>query len=419
MNHLPIDPCADRSRRAWLPCPNCDHGLDCPQCRNRTNCPTHWQYLLANAGTRVSLQRPTCCAHLWSVDAARMRRRDRHVVGTIALDCHAHHVVASPQGDYVYATTAKSVNVIDRTHRVVARIPIGVDPKRTMVSPDGSRVYVMGYEGSLSIIDAVDYTVITAGRDASTAEVVGLADNYVYMAHNQGRNCWISAVAADGTTATVVPVDSYASALALSPDGSRLYVASSRPMFKRQRGHGSISIIDTATFTVIDVIALQFCADTITLSPDGSEVYATHYNKNAVSVIELASGSLTLIKLDDAPLDIVISPDGDRLYVTNLHTLALIDTATKHVESVPTCDLPRQLLISNDGNRAYVTDFRDESVWVLNPANKSIVTTIDLGSKPEVLALSADETLLYVADHLSPRLTVISLFSSHEPKRSE
>jgi YVTN family beta-propeller protein len=278
------------------------------------------------------------------------------------------------------------------------------------VSPDGSRVYVMGYEGSLSIIDAADYTVITACRDASTAEVVSLDDNYVYMAHNQGRNCWISAVADDGTTAT---------ALALSPDGGRLYVASSKPMFKQQRGRGSISIIDTGTFTVIDVIAMQFCADTITLSPDGSEVYATHYNKNAVSVIELASGSHTLIKLDDAPLDIAVSPDGARLYVTNLHSLALINTATKHVERVPTCDLPRQLHISGDGNRAYITDFCNESVWVLDPAVKPVVTTIDLPRRPEVLALSADETFLYVADHQSPTLTVVSPFSSRGLKRSE
>ena len=93
----------------------------------------------------------------------------------------------------------------------------------------------------------------------------------------------------DGTTATAVPVDSYASALTLSPDGGRLYVASSKPRSTHQHHHGSISVIDTATFTLIDVIAMQFSPDTIIVSPDGSRVYATHYNKNAVSAIELAS----------------------------------------------------------------------------------------------------------------------------------
>ena len=161
----------------------------------------------------------------------------------------------------------------------------------------------------------------------------------------------------DGTLATVVPVDSYASALTLSPDGSRLYVASSKPWSTHRRHRGSISVIDTATFILIDVIAMQFSPDTIVVSPDGSRVYATHYHKNAVSAIDLASHSHTLIGLDDAPLDVAVSPDGEQLYVTNLHCLALIDTATNVAESLPIGDLPRQLHISGDGKQAYLTDF--------------------------------------------------------------
>ena len=184
-----------------------------------------------------------------------------------------------------------------------------------MVSPDGSRVYVTGHDGSISIIDAVDYTVTTVSRDASAAEVISPEDNNVYLAHNQGRNCWVG--------------------------------------------------------------------------------------------------------LDDAPLDVAVSPGGDQLYVTNLHSLALIDTATKVVESVPAGDLPRHLHISGDGKQAYVTDFRHNSVWVLDTVNKAIITTVDLGRNPEALALSADEEFLYVADYLTPTLTVFSLASSkRRPNRA-
>jgi YVTN family beta-propeller protein len=322
--------------------------------------------------------------------------------------------VVSPDGEHVYATTAKSVNVIDRAHRVVATIPVDIDAKCTMVSPQGSRVYVTGYDGSVAIIDAEDYTVTTIRRDASTAQVVGREDHYVYSAHNQGRNCWVSAMSDDGTTATVVPVDSYASALTLSPDGGRLYVASSKPRSHKRLGHGSISVIDTATFTLIEVIAMPFSPDAIVVSPDGSTLYATHYNKNAISAIELDSVCQRLIRLEDAPLDVVVSPDGERLYVTNLHSLALIDTATDVVESVPAGDLPRRLHISGDGKRAYVTDFRLNCVCVLDPVNKTVIATVDLGMNPEALALSADEELLYVADYLTPTLTAISLASPQQ-----
>ena len=68
----------------------------------------------------------------------------------------------------------------------------------------------------MSIINAVDHTVRTVGGQASTAEAISPHDNYVYLVHNQGRNCWESVISDDGTTATVVPVHSYASALTLS-----------------------------------------------------------------------------------------------------------------------------------------------------------------------------------------------------------
>jgi YVTN family beta-propeller protein len=407
VNQLPTDPGADGSRRAWLPCPNCDHGRDCPQCQSSQNCKTHWQYLLANAGTQVSLQCPAC-AQVRTVDTAQIRRRKPERC-RISLRCHARDVVVHPNGEHIYATTAKSVEVIDRRHRVVASIPVDIGWKRTMVSPDGSRIYVTGYDGSMAIINTVDYTVTTVGRDPNTAQVVSPDDSYVYSAHNQGCNSWVSAMNHDGTTAAIVPVDSYAGALTLSPDAGRLYVASSKPQSRQRRGHGSISVIDTATFTFTEVIPMRFSPDTVISSPDGSTLYTAHYTKNAISAIKLDSLSHKVIRLDDAPLDVAAGPDGERVYVTNLHSIALIDTATHFAESVPTGDLPRHLHVSSSGKRAYVADLRLNRIWVLDPVDKAIIAAVDLGRNPEALALSADEELCYVADRSTPTLSVVSL----------
>jgi hypothetical protein len=74
---LPIDPTADRSRRAWLACPRCNHGARCGDCQSAKNCATHWQYLLSNKGTLVHLQCADC-GHLWSIDTRdRAIRRDK------------------------------------------------------------------------------------------------------------------------------------------------------------------------------------------------------------------------------------------------------------------------------------------------------------------------------------------------------
>ena len=71
---LPIDPTADRARRAWLACPRCDHGAPAPTARARRTAPTHWQYLLSNQGTVVHLQCPDC-GYLWSTDTREGARR--------------------------------------------------------------------------------------------------------------------------------------------------------------------------------------------------------------------------------------------------------------------------------------------------------------------------------------------------------
>ncbi|WP_406864339.1 hypothetical protein ABZO31_29415 [Streptomyces sp. HUAS MG47] len=71
---LPIDPHADRARRAWVACPGCDDARGCGPCEERRNCSEHWRYLIANKGPEVHLQCPNC-THTWTLDTARDRRR--------------------------------------------------------------------------------------------------------------------------------------------------------------------------------------------------------------------------------------------------------------------------------------------------------------------------------------------------------
>ena len=112
---MPNDADADSSRRAWTPCPNCNHGSDCQECRNNHTCHTHWHYLLKIEDTRVSRECPTC-AHLWTVDAiaeelldGRGQETAEAVIATISLGGPAGEVATSPDGNYVYVLLADSV----------------------------------------------------------------------------------------------------------------------------------------------------------------------------------------------------------------------------------------------------------------------------------------------------------------------
>ena len=71
---MPLDPSADRARRAWLRCPRCDHGRGCEDCAAGRTCARHWQYLLGNAATVLHLQCPSCL-WLWHHDSRPGRER--------------------------------------------------------------------------------------------------------------------------------------------------------------------------------------------------------------------------------------------------------------------------------------------------------------------------------------------------------
>jgi DNA-binding beta-propeller fold protein YncE len=79
------------------------------------------------------------------------------------------------------------------------------------------------------------------------------------------------------TTAATVSVKD-AAALAISPDGSRLYAVSYDRRTYYQYPAGWLTIIDTASHAVVETIAVGACPETLTASPDGAYLYITHYD---------------------------------------------------------------------------------------------------------------------------------------------
>ena len=434
MSHSHIDPDADPSRRAWLACPNCDHGAGCPECRSRRNCATHWQYLLKNTATRVFLQCPTCYC-VWTVDTSKSRRPaptvlrgntrpagtphpepngqaepDGAVIAKVWLGDCPRDIATSPDGELVYVMTTHSVKAINGLHQVVASIPIGAEePKRMMVSSDGSRIYVTGYDSPLSIIDPVSMTAKTVAKHRSTAAAVSPEGDYIYLSHGTAaadrRSTWVSAVRADGTAAAFAAVGGFTTGMAVSPNGRRLYVASvaNRP---RERG-GTIAVIDTASFRAVDFVTVDEAPETITVDAEGL-LYVTHFHTNSISVVDPGTRCAISIALDDAPMEVVARPETEIIYTANSHSVTMIDTTTAGTTSMMVGELPRRLSVSADGRRLYATDFAHGTVWVLDTSDNSVVTTVAACAHPADVALSSSGELLYVTDSRDGTLTVIS-----------
>ncbi len=107
----------------------------------------------------------------------------------------------------------------------------------------------------------------------------------------------------------------------------------------------TVSVIDTATGQVTgSPIPVGSFPIGVAVSPDGSRVYVTNQcassscTNGTVSVIDTASGQVTgsPIPVGSSPIGVAVSPDGSRVYVANngSNTVSVIDTANNSVTTI-------------------------------------------------------------------------------------
>jgi len=75
-------------------------------------------------------------------------------------------------------------------------------------------------------------------------------------------------------------------------------------------------------------------------------------------------------------------------------------------------DLPRRVHVSRDSTRAFVTDFGNQTLWVLDTADHSVIATVDIGAHPEALTVSPDGSRVYTTDYWTGTLTAIDTESA-------
>jgi phospholipase C len=197
--------------------------------------------------------------------------------------------------------------------------------------------------------------------------------------------------------------------LAVSPDGTQLWVADTGP----QTGPGAptnIEVISTATDTVTATLSLPSAPEQVAFSPSGATVYVT--TAAGLWVFNTATDQVTsVIRGLGDPHGIAVSPDGGTVYVTNTadNVVEVIDAAAARVTgTIPVGQLPWGLALSAKGGTLYVADPDSNQVSVISTATDTVTSTISLAGGPDTLALTPDGSQLWICGLTSSILTVVN-----------
>jgi YVTN family beta-propeller protein len=211
---------------------------------------------------------------------------------------------------------------------------------------------------------------------------------------------------------TLINVGQDPEGVAVTPDGSQVWVADTGPETGGQ-SLGGISVISAATDTVTASLSLSSDPREIAFSPSGTTAYVT--TGGGLLVINTATLQVvTTIRGLGSPQDVAVSPDGRTVYVTStVHGVVdVISAATNTVtRTIKVGQLPWGLVLSADGSTMYVADGDSDAISVINTKSDTVTDTIPDAGDPVSVALTPDGSRLWVGGLTSG---IVSVFDTSD-----
>ncbi|MBB4424729.1 YVTN family beta-propeller protein/autotransporter-associated beta strand protein [Bradyrhizobium sp. CIR48] len=253
--------------------------------------------------------------------------------------------------------------------------PIGTSayPHSAVFSADGRFAYVVAMSGAVEVIDVAGRTVVATIPVAGLTAGLALSPDgsSLYVTSSSGGSVTVISTATNLVVGSPIAVGVAPFGVVVSPDGTRAYVAN--------QGSANISIIDAASKTVIGTVAAGSSPSGITMSPDGSRIYVANQSSGSVSVIDAVSQSVvTTVSVSGLPLSVAVSPDGSRIYVaTQSNQLVVINAVTNTVTaSVTLSGFSIGVTVTPDGSRAYITT--GHGYYVMDTATDTILSSVTM-----------------------------------------
>ena len=281
-------------------------------------------------------------------------------IATIPVGLSPHSVAVSPNGDVVYVVNRDSndVSVIDiASLEVTQTIAVGDRPEGVAFSPDGAFAYVVNDRSeNISVIDVAGGFMMGSIFIPDPQGIAVTSDGafaYVTQSGQGGRRNSVSIVdLGTGAIVTTLPnILPRPRAIALTWDDTLAYVVN------RESNHVT-AIRDSA---VSGTIPVGMDPRDVAFYPDGTLAYVTNHDSSTISVIDTASDTVVdtftgILR----PEGIDLTSDGAYAAVAGGepdHFLFLVDLVTLEVVGQAPIGLnPERVAITPDDLLAFVAN---------------------------------------------------------------
>ena len=310
--------------------------------------------------------------------------------------------------DLVVVSTNGALGGIE-TFQLSGPAPEGDRCRTGAMSPDATvAVGVSIFSDTLAIIDTATGSVtghaplgmrpsgVAISADASTAVVANLDSTFA------------SVVDLANATSIEVPISRRGSQAAISPDGLFAYipvVASGDGVWRISLTTNTVSGPKIFTGNMGGVGYSYSQSSGMALSPDGATLAVAGSFTDTVSIIDTASWTLTAnVPTGDFPTWLAFSPDSSTVYaaIKNTDQVSVIDVsgAPSVTDTINVGDQPWHMVDTGDGT-LIVNNWGDETIGFVNLTTGSQTTTITLPDRCVGMDYDALDRLLYAANGAS------------------
>lgn len=285
-------------------------------------------------------------------------------------------------------------------------------------------VYVANSDGdNITVIDPVTNTVSGDIKVSLHPHgIVSSPDRKRFYVSSEGDNVLDVVDRAASRVIRRIPIGTRPNNVAITADGRRVYVCI--------RQESWVDIVDTASLEKIKSVPVGRYPHNVYLTSDGKYMLATSMGDKRITAIDTKTEEPAFeIPLPGVPRPVALDAGPRNLFVqlSNLHGFIVVDYATRKVTGkieLPPAPPGAQPLIPQtfshgigippDGKTLWVTSLLNNTMNVYSLPDLKLLDSTRVGSGPDWLAFTPDNTRCYVSNAGSDSVSVLDVATHQE-----